>query len=86
MQEERLMGLGLFRLEKGRRRLDLIAALHYVKGSDREDQRTLFSMKGQQRTDMGNKMRNSRYEEKNSSVRLAEPGDRLLRKAAEMPS
>lgn len=80
------MGLWWFRLEKGKRRGDLIAVLHCLKGSNRERRDTLFSIKGQQRTDKSSKMGNSRYKEKNSSARLAEHWDRLLRKAVEMPS
>lgn len=42
------MGLWWFRLEKGKRRGDLIAVLHCLKGSNRECRDTLFSIKGQQ--------------------------------------
>jgi len=43
MQEERLVRLGLFTLEKGRQSWDLIALLHYLKGNNTEDQDTPFS-------------------------------------------
>lgn len=43
VQEERLMRLGLFRLEKGRQRGKLIALLHYLRRNNPEDQDILFS-------------------------------------------
>lgn len=43
------MGLGLFRLEKGKRSGDFIAVLHYRKGNNAEDQDMLFSEQDSER-------------------------------------
>lgn len=63
MQEERLMRLGLFRLEKGRQRGDLIALLYYLRGDHTEDQDTLFSEGESERaTENGHKLQHRKFQ------------------------
>lgn len=74
MQEERLVGLCLLRLEKGRRGRDLIAMLHCLKSSNREHQDTLSV---ERTTENIHEQQDGKFqpdEEKNSSARLAEHG------------